>query len=127
SHSLSYFQRSLKQTWRTPATKKPDFRRASFEVAVREGFEPSVPFPVRQFSKLFLSATQAPHRFAPANVTQKNEFKKTWMPKKQIHERLFYRTHGVRIAFRKRRAFFARIVVDTDVVDALQHLLEYFT
>ena len=28
--------------------------------AEREGFEPSVPFPVRQFSKLFLSATQAP-------------------------------------------------------------------
>ena len=44
--------------------------------AVREGFEPSVPFPVRQFSKLFLSATQAPHRFAPANVLQKNEFRK---------------------------------------------------
>ena len=27
--------------------------------AEREGFEPSVPLPVRQFSKLFLSATQA--------------------------------------------------------------------
>jgi hypothetical protein len=30
--------------------------------AVREGFEPSVQFPVRQFSKLILSASQAPHR-----------------------------------------------------------------
>jgi hypothetical protein len=27
--------------------------------AEREGFEPSVPLPVRQFSKLFLSASQA--------------------------------------------------------------------
>lgn len=37
-----------------------------FEVALldaeRAGFEPAVPFPVRQFSKLFLSATQAPLR-----------------------------------------------------------------
>jgi hypothetical protein len=31
-------------------------------LAVREGFEPSVQFPVRQFSKLILSASQAPHR-----------------------------------------------------------------
>ncbi len=31
-----------------------------FVFAEGEGFEPSVPFPVRQFSKLFLSATQAP-------------------------------------------------------------------
>ena len=28
--------------------------------AERAGFEPAVPLPVRQFSKLFLSATQAP-------------------------------------------------------------------
>ena len=32
-------------------------------LAVREGFEPSVQFPVRQFSKLILSASQAPHLF----------------------------------------------------------------
>jgi hypothetical protein len=31
--------------------------------AEEEGFEPSVPLPVRQFSKLFLSATQASLRF----------------------------------------------------------------
>jgi hypothetical protein len=31
------------------------------KLAVREGFEPSVQFPVRQFSKLILSASQAPH------------------------------------------------------------------
>ena len=31
--------------------------------AVREGFEPSVQFPVRQFSKLLLSATQSPHQY----------------------------------------------------------------
>ena len=29
--------------------------------AVRAGFEPAVRLPVRQFSKLFLSASQAPH------------------------------------------------------------------
>ncbi len=34
----------------------------SKRLAVREGFEPSVQFPVRQFSKLILSASQAPHR-----------------------------------------------------------------
>ncbi len=32
--------------------------------AVKEGFEPSVQFPVRMFSKHVLSATQASHRFA---------------------------------------------------------------
>ena len=31
--------------------------------AVRAGFEPAVRLPVRQFSKLFLSASQAPHLF----------------------------------------------------------------
>ncbi len=31
-------------------------------IAVREGFEPSVQLPVRQFSKLILSASQAPHQ-----------------------------------------------------------------
>jgi hypothetical protein len=31
--------------------------------AERAGFEPAVPLPVRQFSKLFLSATQAPLLF----------------------------------------------------------------
>lgn len=44
------------------ATKKDRNLRSSFE-AEREGFEPSVPFPVRQFSKLFLSASQASLRF----------------------------------------------------------------
>lgn len=42
--------------------KNPGFCQ-DFQAAVREGFEPSVPFPVRQFSKLVLSASQAPHRF----------------------------------------------------------------
>jgi hypothetical protein len=31
----------------------------SFGLAERAGFEPAVPLPVRQFSKLFLSASQA--------------------------------------------------------------------
>ncbi len=36
--------------------------------AVREGFEPSVQFPVRQFSKLILSASQAPHHLVCSTV-----------------------------------------------------------
>ena len=36
--------------------------------AEREGFEPSVPLPVRQFSKLFLSASQASLRNHSENV-----------------------------------------------------------
>lgn len=39
---------------------KPMFKKYQ---AVREGFEPSVQFPVRQFSKLILSASQAPHLY----------------------------------------------------------------
>ena len=35
---------------------------AAFCVAVREGFEPSVPLRVRQFSKLVVSATHPPHQ-----------------------------------------------------------------
>jgi hypothetical protein len=41
---------------------KFDLQAFIFLSAVREGFEPSVQFPVRQFSKLILSASQAPHR-----------------------------------------------------------------
>jgi hypothetical protein len=40
--------------------------------AEREGFEPSVPLPVRQFSKLFLSATQASLR-SPINRSAINQ------------------------------------------------------
>ena len=42
--------------------------RVVFVQAVREGFEPSVQFPVRQFSKLILSASQAPHHFFLRNI-----------------------------------------------------------
>src|SRR5690606_29331430 len=76
------------QTWFTVLNNKTPLCGASFALAVREGFEPSVPFPVRQFSKLFLSATQAPHRFAPANVLQKNEFEKLEWQKKKIFQRV---------------------------------------
>ena len=46
-------------------TKKPSEtnRKAYFSSAVKEGFEPSVQLPVRQFSKLVLSASQAPHLY----------------------------------------------------------------
>ena len=56
-------------------TKKDRNLRSSCE-AEREGFEPSVPFPVRQFSKLFLSASQASlrsisaPRFGSANIVK---------------------------------------------------------
>ena len=39
----------------------------TFNVAVRAGFEPAVQFPVRQFSKLVVSASHPPHLGA-ANV-----------------------------------------------------------
>ncbi len=45
--------------------KKSHFRSGIFCFAEREGFEPSVQLPVRQFSKLFLSATQASLRNRP--------------------------------------------------------------
>jgi hypothetical protein len=42
------------------------FKRTTLtSVAVRAGFEPAVQLPVRQFSKLFLSASQAPHLALP--------------------------------------------------------------
>jgi hypothetical protein len=52
--------RRAKPTFADPAVfdRRNSLRRAK---AVREGFEPSVQFPVRQFSKLILSASQAPH------------------------------------------------------------------
>ena len=40
-------------------TKMPRFWRSISSAAERAGFEPAVPLPVRQFSKLFLSASQA--------------------------------------------------------------------
>jgi hypothetical protein len=47
--------------------KKASIMRLFFDqirsFAERAGFEPAVPLPVRQFSKLFLSATQAPLLF----------------------------------------------------------------
>jgi hypothetical protein len=53
----------------------PTCRWAAF-LAVREGFEPSVQFPVRQFSKLILSASQAPHHIFghAAGITRKPLF-----------------------------------------------------
>ena len=61
--------------WRPLKIKKPvsigiaGF--SSFLVSLKaeeEGFEPSVPLPVRQFSKLFLSATQASLRILNTSV-----------------------------------------------------------
>jgi hypothetical protein len=52
--------------------KNPD--EAGFFFAVRAGFEPAVRFPVRQFSKLVVSASHPPHRgvlnpvFGGANI-----------------------------------------------------------
>ena len=56
--SVSRLKRRLRHK-----TKMPGVAR-QFCFAVREGFEPSVQFPVRQFSKLILSASQAPHHIA---------------------------------------------------------------
>jgi hypothetical protein len=62
---ILFFLRSGKQAFRPSKNKIPRKICGAaffFLFAVREGFEPSVQLPVRQFSKLFLSATQAPHR-----------------------------------------------------------------
>jgi hypothetical protein len=46
----------------------PNWYRSLFITAEEEGFEPSVPLPVRQFSKLFLSATQASLRILKTSL-----------------------------------------------------------
>jgi hypothetical protein len=56
----SYAQ--AEKAWQRLETKNATLRGA-FMFAVREGFEPSVQLPVRQFSKLVLSASQAPHLY----------------------------------------------------------------
>jgi hypothetical protein len=54
------FSCSYRSGLRIAENKKPRLSgRGFFSLAEREGFEPSVPLPVRQFSKLFLSASQA--------------------------------------------------------------------
>ncbi len=61
---------------KVPLNKKEQLFEAALKFAERAGFEPAVPFPVRQFSKLFLSATQAPLRYCCANITQNFYFAK---------------------------------------------------
>ena len=51
--------------------------------AVRGGFEPPVQFPVRQFSKLLVSATHPPHRL---DVSESAFFKASQKYKKDAHE-----------------------------------------
>ena len=46
--------------WRQKQKKRFLISLKALLSAEEAGFEPAVPFPVRQFSKLFLSATQAP-------------------------------------------------------------------
>mgnify|MGYP001374549613 CR=1 FL=1 len=63
---------SLKEAWLNLVKRKnPTSVGLAVALAVRAGFEPAVPFPVRQFSKLFLSASQAPHRFCECKRTIK--------------------------------------------------------
>ena len=51
----------------------PNRPEGQFLCAVRAGFEPAVQLPVRQFSKLVVSASHPPHRDEAANVS-KNMF-----------------------------------------------------
>src|SRR5690606_33546267 len=64
--------------------------------------------------------------FAPANVIQKNEFWKPYAAKKQFLATLVRYAPNRRIRFRRSRVL-TGIVIDAYVVDAFQHLLEYFT
>ena len=55
---------------RLPDIQKPDdYRRPAFLLAVRAGFEPAVRLPVRQFSKLVVSATHPSHQADPFSLT----------------------------------------------------------
>ena len=47
------------------AERPDDFRHPAFLLAVRGGFEPPVRLPVRQFSKLVVSATHPSHQADP--------------------------------------------------------------
>ena len=62
----------------TKATLKEKERlfQVALQSAEREGFEPSVPLPVRQFSKLFLSATQASLLILECKYSNSNYFAK---------------------------------------------------
>jgi hypothetical protein len=55
-------QKVLKRAWHLLNTKKAGRLRDPLFYAVRGGFEPPEPLPVRQFSKLLVSATHPPHR-----------------------------------------------------------------
>ena len=69
---------------------------------MREGFEPSVQFPVRQFSKLILSASQAPHHG------------------------VFLRTANIVIQLSLQKIIsFLKLVVNTHMIDAHQHAFEH--
>ena len=82
---------------------------AAFFVAVREGFEPSVQFPVRQFSKLILSASQAPHLL-------------------EIRNPFFKGTANIAIQ-KSRQNFFVnskyRLIIYPHMINTHQHALEY--
>jgi hypothetical protein len=62
------FSGELKASFRSPENTKTRHFHAGFESAVRGGFEPPVQFPVRQFSKLLVSATHPPHQVDDPNM-----------------------------------------------------------
>ncbi len=64
-NSKKYGQVLIKSENHLDKTKKAAYKAAfkTIAVAERAGFEPAVRLPVRQFSKLLLSATQAPLLF----------------------------------------------------------------
>lgn len=53
---------ALLERWVGLKAKNPQRMLRVFSFAVRAGFEPAVQFPVRQFSKLVVSASHPPHR-----------------------------------------------------------------
>src|SRR5690606_36395966 len=85
-------------------------------LAEREGFEPSVPLPVRQFSKLFLSATQASLRILECKYSNSNYFAKIFQTLKMIN--FLMRYFWLFLLF--------DIVIDAYMIDTHQHSLEYF-
>src|ERR1700753_957088 len=79
--------------------------------AVREGFEPSVQFPVRQFSKLILSASQAPHHICGLVGRYHNKS-------------LFFGTANIAIRLSGQKKISNALVIYPYVVNTHQHLLK---
>ncbi len=77
---------------------------------MREGFEPSVQFPVRQFSKLILSASQAPHHI--------------YLPNGLYYNTPFLGTANIAIRLSRQKEFVVKVENVVEVVN-VEHVGGY--